>query len=72
VTLDGPAEWSFSEDVMTRFVGYGWNVTRVSDANDLTMLGRAYEVFPQNERPADAHRGGQPHWLRIAAQTGFL
>src|SRR2546425_9996922 len=23
VTLDGPAEWSFSEDVMTRFVGYG-------------------------------------------------
>jgi len=29
VTLDGPASWSFSEDVMTRFVGYGWNVTRV-------------------------------------------
>src|SRR5260370_25706078 len=26
VTLDGPAEWSFSEDVITRFKGYGWNV----------------------------------------------
>src|ERR1700730_9998115 len=35
ITLDGPADWSFSEDVMKRFVGYGWNVTRVTDANDL-------------------------------------
>jgi len=43
VTLDGPASWSFSEDVMTRFVGYGWNVTRVADANDLMMLARGYE-----------------------------
>ena len=67
VTLDGPAEWSFSEDVMTRFVGYGWNVTRVADANDLTMLGRAYEVFQKTkDRPTlivvDSHIGyGSPH-----------
>src|SRR5215813_11416681 len=45
VTLDGPAWASFSEDAMTRFVGYGWNVTRVSDANDLEMIGRGYETF---------------------------
>ena len=25
ITLDGPADWSFSEDVATRFVGYHWN-----------------------------------------------
>ena len=67
VTLDGPAAWSFSEDVMTRFVGYGWNVTRVSDANDLDMLARAYEVFLKtNDRPTlivvDSHIGyGSPH-----------
>jgi transketolase len=67
VTLDGPAEWSFSEDVMTRFVGYGWNVTRVADANDLTMLARAYEVFEKTtDRPTlivvDSHIGyGSPH-----------
>ena len=67
VTLDGPAEWSFSEDVMTRFTGYGWNVTRVSDANDLTMLGRAYDVFLKTkDRPTlivvDSHIGyGSPH-----------
>jgi transketolase len=67
VTLDGPAAWSFSEDVMTRFVGYGWNVTRVSDANDLEMLSRAYEVFLKtSDRPTlivvDSHIGyGSPH-----------
>src|ERR1700686_1446560 len=34
VTLDGPAAWSFSEDVGARFQGYGWNVRHVTDAND--------------------------------------
>ena len=67
VTLDGPASWSFSEDVMTRFVGYGWNVTRVADANDLMMVARAYEVFLKTtDRPTlivmDSHIGyGSPH-----------
>jgi len=67
VTLDGPAAWSFSEDVMTRFVGYGWNVTRVADANDPVMLGRAYETFLKTtDRPTlivvDSHIGyGSPN-----------
>ena len=67
VTLDGPADWSFSEDVMTRFVGLGWNVTRVADANDLDMLGRAYQTFLKTtDRPTlivvDSHIGyGSPN-----------
>jgi len=67
VTLDGPAAWSFSEDVMTRFLGYGWNVTRVADANDLEMLARAYGTFLKtNDRPTlivvDSHIGyGSPN-----------
>ena len=67
ITLDGPAEWSFSEDVATRFVGYGWNVTRVADANDLEMLARAFETFHRTtDRPTliivDSHIGyGSPH-----------
>ena len=67
VTLDGPAEWSFSEDVATRFTGYGWNVTHVTDANDLDMLARAYENFLKtNDRPTliivNSHIGyGSPH-----------
>lgn len=67
VTLDGPADWSFNEDVMTRFLGYGWNVTRIADANDLDMLARAYETFQKTkDRPTlivvDSHIGyGSPH-----------
>lgn len=67
VTLDGPAAWSFSEDVATRFAGYGWNVTHVTDANDLEMLGGAYENFLKtNDRPTliivNSHIGyGSPH-----------
>jgi transketolase len=67
VTLDGPAEWSFSEDVATRFVGYGWNVAHVTDANDLEMLGRAYDNFLKtSDRPTliivNSHIGyGSPH-----------
>src|SRR5690242_11119948 len=67
VTLDGPASWSFSEDVMTRFVGYGWNVTRVADANDLHWLARAYDSFLKTKgKPTlivlDSHIGyGSPH-----------
>src|SRR6201993_2495288 len=67
VTLDGPADWSFTEDVATRFIGYGWNVTRVGDANDLGMLARALGVFQKTtDRPTliivDSHIGyGSPH-----------
>src|SRR5271156_4718355 len=67
ITLDGPASWSFTEDVATRFIGYGWNVTRVADANDLDMLARAFEVFHKTtDRPTliivDSHIGyGSPH-----------
>ncbi len=52
---------------MTRFVGYGWNVTHVTDANDLEMLSRAYEIFLKTtDRPTlivvDSHIGyGSPH-----------
>jgi transketolase len=67
VTLDGPANWSFTEDVATRFMGYNWNVLRVVDANDLDMLGRAFETFLKTkDRPTliivDSHIGyGSPH-----------
>jgi transketolase len=67
ITLDGPAAWSYSDDVATRFVGYGWNVTRVADANDLEMLARAFQTFRKTtDRPTliivDSHIGyGSPH-----------
>ncbi|HZD94340.1 MAG TPA: transketolase, partial [Candidatus Sulfotelmatobacter sp.] len=39
----GATSLAFSEDVAARFMGYGWDVTRVSDANDLELLARAIE-----------------------------
>ncbi len=52
ITIEGHTDWAFSEDVATRFVAYGWNVTRVGDANDLEMLERAFATFrKERERP---------------------
>ncbi len=67
VTLDGPASWSFSEDVGKRFEAYGWKTMHVKDANDLTALANAYQTFVNtNDRPTliivDSHIGyGSPH-----------
>jgi transketolase len=52
ITIEGNTALALSEDVATRFVGYGWNVTRVGDANDLDMLERAIRVFQNtSDRP---------------------
>lgn len=52
ITIEGNTSWAFSDDVATRFIGYGWNVTRVGDANDLEMLKRAFQVAQKEaERP---------------------
>jgi transketolase len=67
ITLDGPADWSFNEDVTMRFKAYGWHVTHVGDANDLDALAKAFNEFLQvKDRPTlvvvNSHIGyGSPH-----------
>jgi transketolase len=67
ITLDGPADWSFSEDVAMRFRAYGWHVTHVGDANDLYALSNAFNEFLSiKDRPTiiivNSHIGyGSPH-----------
>ncbi len=67
ITIEGHTDWAFSEDVATRFIAYGWNVTRVGDANDLDMLERAFRTFKNtHDRPTliivDSHIAyGAPH-----------
>jgi len=52
ITIEGHTALAFSEDVATRFIGYGWNVARVSDANDMEMLDRALQIFKDTtDRP---------------------
>src|SRR5579885_568322 len=67
ITLDGPADWSFNEDVAMRFRAYGWHVTHVGDANDLDALTSAFNEFlATKDRPTlvvvNSHIGyGSPH-----------
>ncbi|HME08935.1 MAG TPA: transketolase [Bryobacteraceae bacterium] len=52
ISIEGNTALSFSEDVATRFIAYGWNVLRVGDANDLERLNNAFETFKKTkDRP---------------------
>jgi transketolase len=41
ISLDGPTNWSFTEDVYKRFEAYGWHVQQVMDGNDLGGMEEA-------------------------------
>jgi transketolase len=76
ITIEGNTALAFSDDVATRFIGYGWNVTRVGDANDLEMLERAFRTFKNTaDRPTlvivDSHIAyGAPHKQDTSAAHG--
>src|SRR5579859_3037738 len=45
ISIEGSTDIAFTEDVGARFLAYGWNVRRVSDANDTAMLEDAFQAF---------------------------
>jgi transketolase len=67
VTIEGHTDIAFTEDVAARFLSYGWQVTRVTDPNDVAMVERAYREFnATDDRPTliivHSHIGyGAPH-----------
>ncbi len=76
VTIEGHTDITFTEDVAARFLAYGWNVLRVSDANDTNRLAQAIEVFhATTDRPTmiivESHIGyGAPHKQDTSAAHG--
>ncbi len=76
ITIDGKTELAYEDDVAARFMGYGWNVARVGDANDTGLIADALEEFRGEEgRPTliivDSHIGwGSPHKHDTAAVHG--
>src|SRR5262245_22114082 len=76
ITIEGNTSIAFTEDVATRFLGYGWNVLRVGDANDLERIEHALAVFRKTEgRPTliilDSHIGyGSPKKQDTSAAHG--
>jgi transketolase len=76
ISIDGRTEITYEDDVAARFAGYGWNVTRIGDANDLELLTRGFQAFRNEpERPTliivDSHIGwGSPNLVDTAQVHG--
>src|SRR6202049_3490584 len=76
ITIEGNTSLAFSDDVATRFLGHGWNVTRVGDANDQEMPARAFRTFQSTRAPptlsiVDSHIAyGSPHKHDSSAAHG--
>ena len=76
ITIEGSTSIAFTEDVAARFLGYGWNILRVGDANNIERVENALQVFRQTKsRPTliilDSHIGyGSPHRQDTAEAHG--
>jgi transketolase len=76
ITIEGDTRLAFTEDVAARFLGYGWNVLRVGDANDIERIEKALRTFQATRgRPTliilDSHIGyGSPNKQDTAAAHG--
>jgi transketolase len=76
ITIEGDTRITFTEDIAARFLGYGWNVLRVGDANDIDRIEEALRVFQRTtDRPTfiilDSHIGyGSPHKQDTAGAHG--
>jgi transketolase len=53
ISLDGPTELSYNDDVLERFKAYHWHTQRVTDGNDLAAIEAAIEnAKNETERPS--------------------
>ncbi len=52
ISLDGPTNLAFTEDVVARFDAYGWHTSRVHDGNNLDEIDAAIRAAQQDERPS--------------------
>src|SRR5688572_17059102 len=44
ITIDGSTELSYSDDAEKRFTGYGWQVLRLQDVNDLDAIDKVIAI----------------------------
>jgi transketolase len=76
ISIDGDTHVTYTDDVAARFMGYGWNVERVGDANDMELITQAFERFGNVAGEptlivVDSHIGyGSPHKQDTAAAHG--
>ena len=76
ITIEGHTDITFTEDVAARFLAYGWNVLRVSDANDIERIEQSLRRARNNTGSPtfivlDSHIGwGSPHKQDTAEAHG--
>lgn len=76
ITIDGPTDLCFTEDVVARHEAYGWHTLSVDDGNDVEALAAAYEkALAETDRPTlikvRTHIGfGSPNKQDSAASHG--
>ena len=63
ITIEGKTDLAYNDDAAVRYLGYGWNVLRVGDANDLDAMERAL-------RTAEATRG-RPTMIIVDSHIGW-
>lgn len=63
ITIDGPTDLAFSEDVTKRFEAAGWEVSVVEDGNDLRAIEDAIGAARKST--------GKPKLIRIKTIIGF-
>ncbi len=63
ISLDGPTDLSFTEDVSERFKAYDWHVLFVSDGNDLEELNQAIEAAKMERT--------KPTLIRVRTVIGY-
>jgi transketolase len=52
ITIDGSTDLTYGDDAQKRFEGYGWQVLRLDDVNDLAAIDRVIaEAKADSERP---------------------
>jgi len=52
ITIDGGTDKAFTEDVLKRFVAYGWHTDEVANGNDLDALRQAINTASTDPRPS--------------------
>jgi transketolase len=62
ITIEGKTDLAYNDDAAVRYLGYGWNVLRVGDANDLDAIEHALRTAESTKgRPTliivDSHIG---------------
>lgn len=75
ISIDGPTDLAFTEDVGARFASYDWHVARVADGNDLEAISEAIAEARSERRPSliviRTHIGfGAPNKQDTAAAHG--